>query len=122
MPMKSTPAPVLKTRIPRCLRLLLVLPLSSYSRRVPGMNSYSPCSGALLRWRILEADMSGSYDTGLTLPASLYLAGQHVAEGNGAQRAWAARDEEFVVIVLSSEMMQRLETRRATRAKRLLTL
>ncbi|KAH4293785.1 hypothetical protein HBH64_169580 [Parastagonospora nodorum] len=34
----------------------------------------------------------------------------------------AARDEEFVLIVLSSEMMQRVETRRATRAQRLLTL
>jgi hypothetical protein len=60
-----------------------VLPLPSYSRRVPGMNSSSPCGGALLRWRILEADMSRFGDTGLTLPASLYSAGQHVAKGSG---------------------------------------
>jgi hypothetical protein len=59
-----------------------VLPLPSYRRRVPGMNSSSPCAGALLRRRILEADISGYGDAGLTLPASLYLTGQHVAEVN----------------------------------------
>jgi hypothetical protein len=60
-----------------------VLPLPSYSRRVPGITSSSPCAGALLRRRILDADMSGYNDAGQTLPASLYLARQHVADSNG---------------------------------------
>ena len=59
------------------------LPLPSYSCRVPGMNSSSLCGGALLRGRILEADITGYNDASLTPPASLYLARQHVAEGNG---------------------------------------